>query len=200
MDQRGRRYPSDRSQCDARERESSFLTGQLGHVMKESAQTRNQLHPFGGQGSMADRRRLLRETRSACPYSGGRGAEGRTVCRHHDGDGNHVGGNRKKKIRADLAMTGEITLRGRVLPIGGLKGETAGGQECANDRPYLIPAHNAGGRGRDFYPRFTERTGHTIPVTHMDEVLRRGICGYLFPEERRTQVRRWYTVQEEIVW
>ena len=37
-----------------------------------------------------------------------------------------------KPVRADVAMTGEITLRGRVLPIGGLKEKTPGGKKCGD--------------------------------------------------------------------
>ena len=35
-----------------------------------------------------------------------------------------------RKVRADVAMTGEITLRGRVLPIGGIKRKTFGSKKC----------------------------------------------------------------------
>ena len=47
----------------------------------------------------------------------------------------------KKPVRADLAMTGEITLRGRVLPIGGLK-EKLLAAKYAKIREVLVPAEN----------------------------------------------------------
>ena len=46
----------------------------------------------------------------------------------------------KKPVRADLAMTGEITLRGRVLPIGGLKEKLAA--KYAKIKEVLVPAEN----------------------------------------------------------
>lgn len=47
----------------------------------------------------------------------------------------------KKPVRADLAMTGEITLRGRVLPIGGLK-EKLLAAKYAKSKEVLVPAEN----------------------------------------------------------
>ena len=47
----------------------------------------------------------------------------------------------KKPVRADLAMTGEITLRGRVLPIGGLK-EKLFAAKYAKIKEVLVPAEN----------------------------------------------------------
>ena len=77
-------------------------------------------------------------------------------------------------LRGDVAMTGEITLRGRVLPIGGLK-EKAVAAFRTGVRHVVIPAQNA----RDL-PEVPEevRNGLTFhPVRTMDEVLTVALAG-----------------------
>jgi ATP-dependent Lon protease len=73
-----------------------------------------------------------------------------------------------KKVRADVAMTGEITLRGRVLPIGGLK-EKLLAAKSAGVKTVLIPEKNM----RDIDEISTEITKglEIIPVSTMDDVL-----------------------------
>ena len=74
-----------------------------------------------------------------------------------------------KKVRADLAMTGEVTLRGRVLPIGGLKEKLLAAKN-AGIKTVLVPKENE----RDVEELSTEITKglEIIPVEHMDEVLK----------------------------
>ena len=74
-----------------------------------------------------------------------------------------------KKVRADLAMTGEVTLRGRVLPIGGLKEKLLAAKN-AGIKTVLVPKENE----RDVEELSTEITKGLgiIPVEHMDEVLK----------------------------
>ncbi len=74
-----------------------------------------------------------------------------------------------RKARADLAMTGEITLRGRVLPIGGLKEKLLAAKN-AGIKTVLVPKENESD---------VEELSHEItrglkivPVSHMDEVLK----------------------------
>ena len=72
-------------------------------------------------------------------------------------------------VRRDVAMTGEITLRGRVLPIGGLREKILAAQR-SEIRLVLIPRGNEKDLA-DILPH--ERHGVEIkPVAHMDEVLR----------------------------
>ena len=74
-----------------------------------------------------------------------------------------------RKARADLAMTGEITLRGRVLPIGGLKEKLLAAKN-AGIKMVLVPKENES----DVEELSNEITRglKIIPVSHMDEVLK----------------------------
>lgn len=77
-----------------------------------------------------------------------------------------------KKVRADLAMTGEITLRGRVLPIGGLKEKLLAAKN-ARIQTVLIPKENTA----DVEELSSEITKglEIIPVETMEEVLKNAL-------------------------
>ncbi len=74
----------------------------------------------------------------------------------------------RKPVNQYVAMTGEITLRGRVLPIGGLK-EKALGAIRAGIRTIIIPEKNK----KDLLeiPAYVKRKIKFIPVNHMDQVM-----------------------------
>ena len=78
-----------------------------------------------------------------------------------------------KKVCADLAMTGEITLRGRVLPIGGLKEKLLAAKN-AGIHTVLVPKENT----KDVEEISSEITKglEITPVAHMREVLEHAIC------------------------
>jgi ATP-dependent Lon protease len=75
----------------------------------------------------------------------------------------------QKPVRKDIAMTGEITLRGNVLPIGGLKEKLLAAQRAGLSR-VLIPEENV----KDLYdvPEEILRDVAIVPVDHVDQVLR----------------------------
>ena len=75
-------------------------------------------------------------------------------------------------VRRDLAMTGEITLRGRVLPIGGLKEKILAAHR-SGITTVIMPKENAKDL-RDI-PKRVLKTLKVIPVEHMDEVLRHAL-------------------------
>lgn len=74
----------------------------------------------------------------------------------------------KKKVRADLAMTGEITLRGRVLPIGGLKEKILAAHR-GNIKMVIIPKDNE--KDLAEVPRNVQNALKIVFVDHVDEVL-----------------------------
>ncbi len=71
-------------------------------------------------------------------------------------------------VRHDVAMTGEITLRGRVLPVGGLKEKLLAAHR-AGIRKVLIPSHNA--KDIDELPDKVRDALEIVPVKHIDQVL-----------------------------
>ncbi|HMJ95965.1 MAG TPA: endopeptidase La, partial [Thermoleophilaceae bacterium] len=73
-----------------------------------------------------------------------------------------------RPVRADVAMTGEITLTGMVLPIGGLK-EKALAAQRAGIRRIVIPRRNE--PDIDDIPGVLRRKMTFLPVDHVDEVL-----------------------------
>lgn len=77
-------------------------------------------------------------------------------------------------VDQDLAMTGEITLRGRVLPIGGLKEKLLAAKRAGIHR-ILIPQDNE--KNLQDVPMTIRRALKIIPVSHMDKVLDEAILG-----------------------
>ena len=116
-----------------------MLTGQLGDVMKESAQTgisyiRSVSGRYGIAEDFFEKHDIhVHIPEGAVPKDGP--SAGITMAAAM------LSAVTGKKVRADLAMTGEITLRGRVLPIGGLK-EKLLAAKSAGIRTVLIPKEN----------------------------------------------------------
>jgi ATP-dependent Lon protease len=81
-------------------------------------------------------------------------------------------------VRKDVAMTGEITLRGRVLPIGGLKEKLLAALR-GGIKMVLIPKDNE--KDLAEIPDNVKRNLNIVPVATVDEVLRNALTGPLVP-------------------
>lgn len=146
------------------------LTGQLGDVMKESAQAgASFIRSVAGQYGISPE--FFQENdihvhipEGAVPKDGP--SAGITMATAM------LSAIIKKAVRADVAMTGEITLRGRVLPIGGLK-EKLLAARYAKIKEVLVPAENK--------PDIEEMDGEILEglkisfVENMTEVLHRAL-------------------------
>lgn len=77
-------------------------------------------------------------------------------------------------VRGDVAMTGEITLRGDVLPIGGVKEKLLGAVRGGVKR-VLIPKGNV--KDLEDVPESARKALEIIPVRHIDEVFREALAG-----------------------
>lgn len=144
-----------------------MLTGQLGDVMKESARTGiSYIRSVSRDYQIADD--FFEEhdihvhiPEGAVPKDGP--SAGITMATAM------LSAITEQKVRADIAMTGEVTLRGRVLPIGGLKEKLLAAKN-AGIKTVLVPKKNLA----DVEELSQEITKglEILPVEHMEEVLK----------------------------
>ena len=152
--------------CPARAR--PITTGKLGEVMQESIQAA--LSVVRSRCAQARRDRgLLPEERHPHPPARGRDAEGRPERRHRHRTA-MVSVLTGIPVRADVAMTGEITLRGEVLPIGGLKEKLLAAHR-GGIKTVLIPEENV--KDLAEIPDNIKNRLEIIPVKWIDQVLER---------------------------
>ncbi len=154
-----------------------ILTGKLGDVMQESAQAalswlRSRAKFFGLPADFAHKLDIhIHVPEGAIPKDGP--SAGITLCTAMTSALTRVA------VHRNIAMTGEITLRGRVLPIGGLK-EKALAAHRAGITKLLIPRENA--KDLKELPAHVRKAIKVVLVEHMDEVLREALVSYEFDE------------------
>ena len=88
-----------------------------------------------------------------------------------------------KKVRSDIAMTGEITLRGKVLPIGGLK-EKALAARRVGITNIIIPIDNK--KDLEEIPQAIRDEIHFIPVSNVKEVFAEAFAKEIESERKKT--------------
>ena len=144
-----------------------MLTGQLGDVMKESARTgisyiRSVSRDYQIADDFFEKHDIhVHIPEGAVPKDGP--SAGITMATAM------LSAITEQKVRADIAMTGEVTLRGRVLPIGGLKEKLLAAKN-AGIKTVLVPKKNLA----DVEELSQEITKglEILPVEHMEEVLK----------------------------
>lgn len=148
------------------------LTGKLGDVMKESAQAafsyvRSKAVELGIDQDFHEKVDIhIHVPEGAVPKDGP--SAGITIATAL------VSALTGKPIRKEVGMTGEITLRGRVLPIGGLKEKTLSAHRAGLTK-IILPKDNE--KDIDDIPQSVRENLQFVPVTHVDEVLKHALNG-----------------------
>ncbi|MEJ5329912.1 MAG: endopeptidase La [Desulfobaccales bacterium] len=162
-----------------------LLTGQLGEVMRESAQAalsyaRSRADRLGLEPDFYEKLDIhLHVPAGATPKDGP--SAGITMATAL------ISALTGVPVRRDVAMTGEITLRGKVLPIGGLK-EKAIAALRAHMKKVIIPEANK----KDLMeiPAYVKRRLKFVLVNDMDEVLKEALVRSPFKEPSRPKATR----------
>jgi ATP-dependent Lon protease len=143
-----------------------ILTGQLGEVMQESARAalsyaRSRAAQLGIPEKLFEQSTIhVHVPAGAVPKDGPSAGITMTTAL--------VSALTGRAVRRDVAMTGEVTLRGRVLPIGGLRDKMLAAQR-AGITTFVLPRKNVKDL-RDVSPQVLKRL-RVVPVDHVDEVL-----------------------------
>jgi ATP-dependent Lon protease len=154
------------------------ITGKLGDVMQESIQAANayvraRAVDFGIEPPLFERRDIhIHVPEGAVPKDGPSAGVGMITCM--------VSVLTQNPIRKDVAMTGEITLRGRVLPIGGLKEKLLAALR-GGVKTVIIPKDNE--KDLADIPENVTKGLEIIPVATVDEVLEHALTQPLVPIE-----------------
>ena len=147
-----------------------LLTGKLGDVMKESARAaisyiRSNSENYGLESKTFETTDIhIHVPEGATPKDGP--SAGITMANAI------LSAFTKKPVKKSVAMTGEITLRGKVLPIGGLK-EKALAAYRIGVKDIIIPADNA--KDLEEIPENIRNALNFIPVTDVDAVFKKAI-------------------------
>jgi ATP-dependent Lon protease len=147
-----------------------LLTGKLGDVMKESAQTgftyiRSRIHDLGIEEDFHEKYDVhIHIPEGAIPKDGP--SAGITMA---TALASALSG---RKVRSTVAMTGEITLRGRVLPVGGIKEKVLAAHR-AGSKVIIMPAENK--KDLEDIPVNIKKMLEFVLVENMEEVLEQAL-------------------------
>ncbi len=146
---------------------SLIITGQLGEVMKESAQaaftyTRLKASEFNIDEDFYSKNDIhIHIPEGAIPKDGP--SAGVTMLTAM------ISALAKIPVRTDIAMTGEITLRGRVLPVGGIREKTLAAL-ANNIKTVILPYEN--NKDIEDLPEYVKKQMNFILVKNADEILK----------------------------
>jgi ATP-dependent Lon protease len=155
-----------------------MITGKLGDVMQESIQAarsfvQSRSAEFGIEPTLYDKRDIhVHVPEGATPKDGPSAGVGMVT--------SIVSVLTGIPVRKDIALTGEITLRGRVLPIGGLKEKLLAALR-GGIKKVIVPKENE--KDLADIPNNVKKSLEIVPVTSVEEVLEHALISPLVPIE-----------------